>query len=1329
MKRRSFLAGLLGTTAIASQAHALPLRGGGTPAAGGTLPALALSSMTGQTVPATSISFAHTFAKGDIPSGFVPTLTMNGAACPLTIINRNIRKESDSSLRVAEFRVKLPGAVPSSGSVNLQWGKAAGSYSTIETLPAGFTAGQIITQYVNGAAHDDYVVNVFSLTQLSSTAQVTITGTAGTVLTNCYVSDVNNTNLWVLPQTVTIPGGGSITVTATAPTQQLYQLPASPTAAANTLTNTRPAYGNFFTIAASAQPHVRGTWSSANNPAPATQGPQQVGSGNFYASLKEALTQSPPHGNVLVLAQGPNALVLEVGRKMRDRTGNAEDPRLKAWFWVIFDLDPTGTILAVNVKCKLAQGQANAVNDFLTYRVKVSLGTTVVRTWGYSTDRTGSRQVNIVSISNVGAAQGTFQKINVPGHGFNMGEAVTLTSSGTMPTVTGQSTFQGWQPWGALPMYVYPIDANNVYLSSVVNLGGSGGLYLGTPGSPINFANAGSGTLTLTGHIEHAFAAKTWLGNERGYWDTWAGTGNTQFQSAGTIFAKHDIGYARNAGIILPINTATAPTPATLAAFTGLPQQFPTTISPGTNGGRQHSLSDTGATPPQGYHIGLYEQWGALGILSRGSASPDPTGWITAARVAAQTWDCMPSRWILNDTTWRQFAINNGTGNSGTPYPGMGALQPAAVMSVASGFMQGPFVNTMSAPWCLQTGWSSGYGGFGMGSGTGDDLYTSHFPHPTPPVYAFEGGPDLVRQMQEDVTQLLSFSAGYPPSAWTEGQAWPFAKRWQVNSLRQSVCQCFLRGGTRDDAWMGAAALNAAIFSCNDSSIAGTTVTSEGQYFADLWNDSNAFRTDLLKNRATASLRASGVWEGSISPEWDAPWMQAFSYMLGANAYAAWPTADTLYFAQFIAQAIEGAFNTSNTKGIYGTAYRTAYRDQIDTVPGGPNYRYVTFSPLTDGWFAANDYATMFAQGAVLDVAPNGTCTMVAGTNNLTHLNSPTIKYPFTANDRFGIFTNFDGLAIWTPSAPASWSNAAGSQPVTQTLLYMRSIASDAWSFTASTTPDDRGLITSAVPSGAGLLTDDGSQVTIPANSITVCKVGPLDITSLYTAITSLVVNVVSGSGKMQPVVYRDNAGGSVPGDFMFGNNPAGRDIFPVEITVRKGNNSLFFNLGDTSQKYACGVGNQNSFWIGFINDTQIIVAAKANSGNGTLTQSRSYASGAPRTAPASGWTSSTSQLRVFMVQSAQWWWMCGMTNAAVDWSVKPAWWDANDHPNGSWNQGYFTLWWATAQQLFRLGLISQAAFNRVNLMHSWLVNNDDSPTRSIAFKPPLPNLWMAATG
>ncbi len=62
------------------------------------------------------------------------------------------------------------------------------------------------------------VVKINGLTRLAaahSTADVTIAGDAGTVITNGVIADALG-NSWSLPTSVTIPAGGSITVTATA---------------------------------------------------------------------------------------------------------------------------------------------------------------------------------------------------------------------------------------------------------------------------------------------------------------------------------------------------------------------------------------------------------------------------------------------------------------------------------------------------------------------------------------------------------------------------------------------------------------------------------------------------------------------------------------------------------------------------------------------------------------------------------------------------------------------------------------------------------------------------------------------------------------------------------------------------------------------------------------------------------------------------------------------------------------------------------------------------------------------------------------------------------
>lgn len=84
----------------------------------------------------------------------------------------------------------------------------------------------------------------------NSTVELTIVGTAGTVISNGVAQDILN-QLWDLPATVTIPGGGTITTTATA------ENPGSITADASTVTT-------IFTPTLG--------WQSVTNSSPATPG-------------------------------------------------------------------------------------------------------------------------------------------------------------------------------------------------------------------------------------------------------------------------------------------------------------------------------------------------------------------------------------------------------------------------------------------------------------------------------------------------------------------------------------------------------------------------------------------------------------------------------------------------------------------------------------------------------------------------------------------------------------------------------------------------------------------------------------------------------------------------------------------------------------------------------------------------------------------------------------------------------------------------------------------------------------------------------------------------
>lgn len=85
----------------------------------------------------------------------------------------------------------------------------------------------------------------------SSTCDVTIVGTAQVTITNGQVTDANNTNIWQLPASVTIPSSGEITVTATCLT------PGAIAAAPGTITRIKTAVFGWQTVT-NAQPAVPG---------------------------------------------------------------------------------------------------------------------------------------------------------------------------------------------------------------------------------------------------------------------------------------------------------------------------------------------------------------------------------------------------------------------------------------------------------------------------------------------------------------------------------------------------------------------------------------------------------------------------------------------------------------------------------------------------------------------------------------------------------------------------------------------------------------------------------------------------------------------------------------------------------------------------------------------------------------------------------------------------------------------------------------------------------------------------------------------------------------
>ena len=90
-------------------------------------------------------------------------------------------------------------------------------WDTLQALQFAYNQSSPLTAIGVGL---DRIVKLNGIARLPysfSTAQLTITGVVGTIIQNGEVQDANG-NIWILPATVTIPGGGNITVSATCAT-------------------------------------------------------------------------------------------------------------------------------------------------------------------------------------------------------------------------------------------------------------------------------------------------------------------------------------------------------------------------------------------------------------------------------------------------------------------------------------------------------------------------------------------------------------------------------------------------------------------------------------------------------------------------------------------------------------------------------------------------------------------------------------------------------------------------------------------------------------------------------------------------------------------------------------------------------------------------------------------------------------------------------------------------------------------------------------------------------------------------------------------------------
>jgi hypothetical protein len=692
------------------------------------------------------------------------------------------------------------------------------------------------------------------------------------------------------------------------------------------------------------------------------------GSGNWKADLLTALTLGNPNGNLVITAQGATCLEGTASMKIVDESGGAVHPNLWIDFYFRFHLNPTtGAVIFVEHEPWLSQGFQNQTNNLFRCKAQIRLGTTNVRTFGFTTDDPGNRILTFAP----SAINTSTNRITIPNHPYQNGDAVVLNCSGTFPTATVNGnpfTLQGAN------IYVAWIDANTIQLSTNSDPVGLG--------PNIFLTSQGTGTLGFDYNIEIMYASRLPLCRLDGQMDRWAGKGNTQFAALPAVWLDHDIDYLRKAGLIAPVDTMVNPTtPATQPAppwqFNGPnggATQFlipgSTNYSPGTFGVMTWQWQADGGSP----HIGFQTQWIARNIQRRA----DWNGFVRIARIQAMMQGTAPIHWRYDDGTdpagggWRIIACNNGTNNSGIRYPGLNPFGNASLYSPGgAGFNfwvwdQAGSTGVIKSP-------LGGLKAFAFNQTI--PFNPSHYPSTIRGVYAFEGRQSLLDLMVGEATHLVLM---VPPGSVTGGGN----NRIHVLTTGYNAWCMENNDQARADAWALNVVSDAAISATNDSSLPGN-LTSEGLYLRDLVNDYVLLENDMVTRHTTKwpSYNATGAFlnngnesTANLSECVDfMQWMSSCSFALTAGK---WQTAGATTLATFVSKYIINHFVTASITCLYSTSYRVAIKRS-------------PLNNLTDDFLPVNSWGAW--EGTSVNIDANGVFTRV-GVTKFTLVNGDKIR-------------------------------------------------------------------------------------------------------------------------------------------------------------------------------------------------------------------------------------------------------------------------------------------------------------------------------------------------
>lgn len=362
--RRGMLLGSASALVLAGAGPAVawsPIRKGGVPlATTGTIVTVAVANTSSSAMSAgENVQFAHGFAQGDLTNGHVLSITddLSGSVV-YTAARRADWPLATTNRSLVDLFCRLPNSI--AGKIAISSLTISGTTATCTTASAhGLSTGA--TVLIQPQNTDVAVGNPSDL--YAGLVSVTVTGSS--------------------TFTYTVPGNtpaGSATVGM----EMCYTRILSLASAAGTWNDTLPAGKTSSNILTDLQANFDNITLELVDLADGSG--TTVGSGVYAADFYTCIAQAGTD-QLRVVATGPTLCDFHGIMKFADTTGGARHSTIAGWFYVSAILHPTtGAVVEVHARAFVNQSLINTAQNYFTFRSRMKLGSTVVRSMGLSSN-------------------------------------------------------------------------------------------------------------------------------------------------------------------------------------------------------------------------------------------------------------------------------------------------------------------------------------------------------------------------------------------------------------------------------------------------------------------------------------------------------------------------------------------------------------------------------------------------------------------------------------------------------------------------------------------------------------------------------------------------------------------------------------------------------------------------------------------------------------------------------------------------------------------------------------------------------------------------------